>query len=297
MKEITINTVNGNINFSDLNRAYTHGGGFHADDVCTVGLLELLKGEELEVVRVFKVPEEIDNQHSIIFDIGNGEFDHHAEPRETYEDGCPLAAFGKVARAILVDGETLEDIYPGFVKLIAKPIEAHDNGYVAEDIKESYFAEVINAFGTLWNKDENPDTQFRIAVNVVKPILQRQLDSLASKKLAKEVVESAPVVGRVIVLDKFAPWQDYIDEKVLGAVFPSNRGGWNVQLAPAPGQFNRRADFRGDLKESGLVNFIHPAGFLCACDTREQALQVINYILPRPDYAESDSATSKTSLF
>lgn len=285
MKEIVIKTTNGNnINIADLNCVYTHGGSFHADDVCTLGLLEILKGEEIEVHRIFKAPDDMDPDYSIIFDIGGGEFDHHADPRETYEDGCPLAAFGKVARAIMVDGETLEEIYPGFVKLIAKPIEARDNGYTVEGIKESYFAEVVNSFGTLWDKDENPDTQFRLAVDTIKPILQRQLDGLASKKLAKSIIEAAPVIGRAIVLDRFAPWQDFINDSTLAAVFPSNRGGWNVQLAPAPGQFNRRADFSDGLKESGLTNFIHPAGFLCACDTKEQALRVVDHIVPRADY-------------
>lgn len=283
---ITIKTVNGTINISALDKVYTHGGAFHADDVCSTALLEILKGEEIEVRRVFGGPwEDMDPEHAITFDIGGGEFDHHSEPRECYEDGCPMAAFGKVARAIRVEGETLENIYPGFTHSIAKPIEARDNGYSADDIKSSYFAEIVNSFGTLWDKNEDADDQFRIAVNVVKPILQRQLDSLLSKKKAQSVIENAPVIGRVIILDEFAPWQDFIGDEILGAVFPSLRGGWNVQIAGAPGgQFNRKADFSDGLKEAGLTNFIHPAGFMCACDTREQALQVVDYIIPRTDY-------------
>lgn len=287
--ETIIKTNNGNINISALDRVYTHGGGFHADDVCTTALLEILKGEEIEAVRVFKVPEEIDHQHSIVFDIGGGEFDHHSDDRECYECGCPLAAFGKVARALEIDGCTIEQIYPGFTNSIAKPIEARDNGYSSETIKESYFAEIVNPLCPLWDKNENADNQFRVAVGLTKQILQRQLDSLLSKKKAQTVIENAPVVGRVIVLDEFAPWQDFIGNEILGAVFPSLRGGWNVQIAGAPGgKFNRKADFADSLKDSGLVDkptgFLHPSGHICGTETKEQALQVVDYIIPRPDY-------------
>lgn len=205
MTEITIKTIPATINLNDLTKVYTHGGSFHADDVCTTALIEILKGEEIEVSRVFKTPDDTDPYTSIIFDIGNGEFDHHSEPRECYPDGCPMAAFGKVARGIKIDGCTIEDMYPGFTQFISKPIEAQDNGYASPKIMGSYFAEIVNQFGTLRDKDENLDTQFRITVNTVKPILERQLDSLASKKNAKEVVGSASVIGRVIVLDEFAP--------------------------------------------------------------------------------------------
>lgn len=288
MEKITIKTTATTIDLGNLVKVYTHGGSFHADDVCTVALIEILKGAEIEVRRVFGGPwEDVDPTYSIAFDVGGGEFDHHSEPRETYEDGCPMAAFGKVARAISIDGQSLEEIYPGFTQYIAKPIEARDNGYASDKIKDSYFAEIVNPFGTLWDKTESPDDQFRIAVNIVKPILSRQLDSLLSKKNAKSVIESAPVIGRVVVLDQFAPWQDYIDENVLGAVFPSNRGGWNVQLAGIPGKgFERKADFMDLLKDSGLTTFVHPAGFICACNTKEEALQVIDYIVERPFTAE-----------
>lgn len=285
-----IKTNNGNINIADLKCVYTHGGGFHADDVCTVALLEILKGEELEVHRIFKAPDDMDPDYSIIFDIGGGEFDHHSDDRECYEDDkCPMAAFGKVARAIKIDGCSIEDLYPGFTAQISKPIEARDNGFVSDSIKASYFAEIVNPLCPLWDKDENSDTQFRSAVNMVKPILQRQLESLLSKKKAQTVIEAAPIVGRVIVLDKFAPWQDYINDDIIGAIFPSLRGGWNVQIAGAPGpQFNRRADFADSLKDSGLVDkpdgFIHPSGHLCGTKTKDRALQIVDYIIPRADY-------------
>ena len=99
MRTITINGVD--VCLSELSECFTHGGKFHADDVCTVALLEFF-GFKGAVNRVFKIADELKESGALIFDIGGGEFDHHSNVTITYEDGCPMAAFGKVARAIKV---------------------------------------------------------------------------------------------------------------------------------------------------------------------------------------------------
>ena len=98
---------------SELQEVYTHGGKFHADDVCTVALLRFF-GFNGKVNRVFKISDELKESGALIFDIGNTEFDHHDKAAmEYYEDHCPMAAFGKVARNIRVDGVELEKLFPG----------------------------------------------------------------------------------------------------------------------------------------------------------------------------------------
>lgn len=280
MKEII--TITGTKEISSIITIHTHGGKFHADEVCTVALLELL-GFSGEVKRNFKTPETV-GENELVIDIGGGEFDHHDKDAIKYrENKCPKAAFGLVCDKITIDGKSLEEVYPCFDRDIAQPIDARDNGYT-EDIKESYFAEIVNPFNTFW--DENPnaqDEQFRIAVEMVKPILSRMMASLKSKADGEKLVRESDILdGNILVLEKFAPWQEYIDASILGVVFPSLRGGWNCQIAPRGIGFDRKGDFEGDLKTDGIANFVHPSGFLCGCDTKEQAIAAAKRIIPRP---------------
>ena len=266
---------------SEIQEVFTHGGKFHADDVCTVALLEFF-GFEGTVNRVFKISDELKESGALIFDIGDTEFDHHnKEAMEYYEDNCPMAAFGKVARAIRVDGRSLEDLFPGFTDTIAKPIEAHDNGYNSESIAQSYFAVICNSFVPTWDElDRTMDSAFREAVDACRIILGRQLIQLRSKANALlEVIKAEEeAVDGVIILDKFLPWGDFISENIKGAIFPSARGGWNLQVAPdrsKPGVLANKAKFNFTEEQKALTTFIHPAGFICATNTKEDALKLI----------------------
>lgn len=274
-----VTTINGR-NISDIKTAVTHMGIFHADDVCSTALLELL-GADLEIIRVRAVTEEHQADDTIIFDIGGGRYDHH-DGTKFYEDGCPYAAFGLIAKDIMVDGICLEEAFPGFTASIAKPIEARDNGKVFDGISPSYFAEIVNPYNPLWDGDEQADVLFREAVDMVKPILARQMEKLASVKRAKTIVDKAEIINNVAILEKFAPWQAHIGDSVLAVVYPSVRGGYNVQLAPSVG-FETKAFFDwdkldGDKKKEEVTTFVHQNGFLCACNTMDDAMDVIKTV-------------------
>lgn len=264
---------------SELQEVYTHGGKFHADDVCTVALLRFF-GFNGKVNRVFKISDELKESGALIFDIGGGEFDHHSKDNlETYEDGCPMAAFGKVARNIRVDGVELENLFPGFTEEIAKPIEAHDNGYSSDDICQSYFAKICNAFVPAWNEETDMDFAFERAVDLCYEVLRRQLIHLSSKQVAAIEIQKAKVIDNVIILEKFVPWQDHIDDNIKAAIFPSLRGGYNLQIAPdknAPaGTLAIKARLNFTEEQEALCTFIHPTGFICATNTLADAIKLI----------------------
>lgn len=286
--KVTI-TINGQeTNLNSIKNAYTHAGVFHADEVCTTALLFIL-GYEGNVNRIFnnEVPDLPEG--SFIFDIGGGEFDHHVKDKLKYhEDGCPKAAFSLVAEAIRIDGMTLEECYPGFTAAIAKPIDARDNGYISDDIKSSYFAEIVNPFNTLWNNEfETPTKQFWTATQLVSVVLRRMLERLESTKLAEDGVRNAEVIDGVKVLPKFMPWQNYIDDDILACAFPSDRGGWNIQLAPVkPGSFETKAEFQFNDFQKGVVTFVHPNGFLCACKKKEDVYKLISAVKKKETISE-----------
>lgn len=286
--KVTI-TINGQeTNLNSIKNAYTHAGVFHADDVCTTALLFIL-GYEGNINRIFNNEVSDLPEDAFIFDIGGGEFDHHVKDKMKYhEDGCPKAAFSLVSESIRIDGMTLEEVYPGFTTLIAKPIDARDNGYASDDIKASYFAEIVNPFNSLWDHDYETSTkQFWVATQMVSVILRRMLEKLASKKMAKDKVQSADVFDGVMVLDQFVPWQDYIDDDILACAFPSLRGGWNIQLAPVkPESFETKAEFCFNESQRGIATFVHPNGFLCACDKKTDVYRLISAVKKKEIPAE-----------
>ena len=66
---------------------------------------------------------------------------------------------------------------------------------------------------------------------------------------------------------------------VLFVVYPSKRGGWNVQTVPkVAGQYANRMDFPkdwlGHADPDRGIHFAHTANFLIGCDTLEQAQKV-----------------------
>ena len=268
---------------SEIPEVFTHGGKFHADEVCATALIEFF-GFKGDVNRIFKVSDELKESDALIYDIGNTEFDHHdKEAMEYYPDGCPMSAFGKIARAIRIDGKTIEELFPGFTDEIAKPIEAHDNGYSSDTIAESYFAKITNSYFPTWEEESDPkhiDAAFREAVDVCRDILRRQLIHLRSREVAKLEVATAERIDGVLIFEKYLPWGDYIQDipEIKGAIYPSIRGGWNLQVAPdksKPGVTANRAVLEFTPEQEALCSFIHPAKFICAVDDKETAIKLI----------------------
>lgn len=81
----------------DYNRAITHAGVFHGDDVMATAFIKMIN-PDLKVERAAQVPENLPEK-VLVFDIGMGEFDHHQKDNEVRENGVPYAACGKLWRA------------------------------------------------------------------------------------------------------------------------------------------------------------------------------------------------------
>lgn len=279
--------LKGGMPITNLTKVITHAGTFHADDVCCVALLELLAGRELDVQRVSKMGKEhmlilLDRTYTIVCDIGLGRYDHHQadEDKEHYDDGVPMASIGLIARDISIDGKTLEETFPGFTNEILKPIEARDNGYITVELRETPFGDIVTSFNPTWDSDKSADECFREAVDVCKVLLSKFLNRIKSRVAAADVVKNAEVVNNVIVLDTFAPWQTYIEDHIVGCIYPSNREGWCLQLAPGVLKFENRGKFEFDEYAESLTTFIHSSGFMCVVRTKEDAIELTKYIQP-----------------
>lgn len=91
-------------------KAFTHGGIFHADDVFSAALLRMMN-PDIFIERGNQVP---DGYDGLVFDIGGGAFDHHQEDRRVREmvfrlrhSDCYGKSMGKTFWRVKRTGQTL----------------------------------------------------------------------------------------------------------------------------------------------------------------------------------------------
>ena len=70
----------------------THNGTMHADEVFATAFLSLYFGN-FKVARVNEVPKDI-SSNVIVYDIGNGKYDHHQSNARIRDNGIKYSSFG-----------------------------------------------------------------------------------------------------------------------------------------------------------------------------------------------------------
>ena len=270
----------------------THGGVFHADEVMATAILSVI--EPIKLSRTFRVPE---GTEAFVYDIGGGAYDHHQKGGNgVRENGVPYSSVGLIWRDFGRKLVSCEQAWAFVDQELIAGIDAVDNGaYPGVDYptKPASISNLISGFNPDWDSEVRPDDAFLEAVAFAQGVLARAIASAESKARAKALVDTAIEASeeRIIVLPQFAPWQEYVlnseDAKAAEAlyiIFPSNRGGYNVQAIPiAIGSFaNRKGlpeSWRGlsapDLQaETGVADasFCHPAGFIGGADSLAGAL-------------------------
>lgn len=259
-------------------KAFTHGGLFHADDVFSSAFLKLLN-PDIKIERGFSVPNDYDG---LVFDIGGGKFDHHDIVKELRSDSnrTPYAAFGKLWREFATE-------------LVSEYVQKRlDEDYIF-DLDKSDNNGDFNAMSVaiynmngLWNEDNSPESQyvrFMNAVEFAKGVLQRYIDKLNSEERAREEVLSAYEKSEngIVILERYAPWEDTLRNKgVKVVVYPSLRGGYNAERVKNSGFEFKEAwkGTRNNKNVDGLL-FCHSSGFLANFDTLENTLKGISVCL------------------
>ena len=263
-----------------ITKAYTHATIFHADDVFSAALLEILY-PNIEIVRTLNVPEL--KADEIAFDIGGGEFDHHdslqyrPKPDYTDEDYVeqPYAAFGLLWREFGHELVSTESAFNMFDKNIVVPVDLHDNGV---DMSNS-ISFMVSAMNQMWDEDTTDDERFFETVAIIKPLLKRYIENLNSTARAESVIREAMkgkyIIDGIMVLDVFVPWRDNLAtvdpyKQVTLCIYPSKRGGWCIQTRdskcyPLPEEWTK------ELPEG--MTFCHLARFLASCTTKEFAIK------------------------
>lgn len=269
----------------------THGGVFHADDVMATAILSALG--PVNLCRTFKVP---DNTDAFVFDVGGGAYDHHQPGGNgNRPNGVPYASAGLIWREMGRLVVSCDRVWEQVDRDLISGIDAVDNGMFPKvDFPAGLqsMATLIHAFNPNWDDERSQDEAFLEAVKFAQGVLARTIESAESKARAKSIVDEAITESQdqVIILSKFAPWQEYVltSEKpqakdALYVIFPSIRGGYNVQAIPLlEDGFNNRKPFPVSWRglsgaelatETGVKEaiFCHKGGFICGAETLEGA--------------------------
>ena len=262
----------------NLNNGFTHGGIFHADDVFASALLRIFN-PEIKIQRGFKVPENFDG---VVYDIGGDEFDHHFEGAPVRVDGIPYSSFGLLWERF---GRNLFQTEESFQKDDEQLVQAID---LSDCIGEKNpLSLLISAFNPNWDSSEGvKETAFERAVSVAQQMLQEFIDSCRSTERAHDLLAEyeAKSVDGIIVLEKFVPWGELTaKEEPKFVIFPSLRGGWNIQVVPVSytnkaARIDLPKEWWGNSQVSQLTNgkvtFCHLGGFIAAVDTKENAIEI-----------------------
>ena len=215
----------------------THDGRFHADDVMATAILKEIFEIELLRTRDPEVLKELD----IVYDVGDGEFDHHQMDKEFREGGTPYAASGLIWRKFGKDvvhinepnlsEDEVSNIFRYIDRNLIESIDASDNGIRAAMtiIPTPNISTIISNFNPPWDADtENEDDYFHQAVKLADVVLgnalAQQISTVRAKVHIAVAFEKRPK-PELLVLDRFYPWARVLnsidrEKQILFVVFP-----------------------------------------------------------------------------
>lgn len=279
--------------------AFTHGGRFHADDVFSAALLRIMR-PDIRVYRGNQVPK---NFSGIVFDIGDGPFDHHQKEQQRRKNGAAYAAFGLLWREY---GHHFlpERAAQSFDDKFIQPLDIDDNKGTGNTL-----AGLIGAYNPTWDSDGDADAAFEEAVGVAQSLLAHKLESLAAMERGHAVVRAAleKMQEGIVVLEQYVPWKPVlVPSEAEFVVFPSERGGYSLQCVPR--DFNGKTGHKVNLPRewhacpapelqqlSGVpdVTFCHASGFMCSVGSVEGAKNLARRAKAEDEARKAERAARK----
>ena len=259
-------TTNNKFNFKGI---AVHSGQFHADDVFCVAMAQLIK-PEIQVFRISdKDVEKFDAAEDIIVcDIGGGQFDHHQRDAKRRASGEKYAACGLFLETYWELLFPTEDTYRAFEEQIICPVELQDNNGPRCGNPLSIMIGGLNP-----TEGGNADEAFLHAVEIAKELILGQI-AAAEEKVRKHLEIVAPAMKRcqgtgILDLPQFGKLDYAHDADFKFALYPSNRGGYNIQQVDE----SLPAEWLEE-KPQGCT-FVHAGLFLAAFETKEAALEAV----------------------
>lgn len=292
-----------------IKKVGTHSGKFHADEVMATAILMEIFDIEVVRTRDEKKLAELD----LVYDVGNGEFDHHQVDKKYRESGTPYAACGliwnKFGRDVIrawdasLSPQEVDSVFYHVDKVLIEGIDAVDNGLKTGEpiINTMSISNIISGFNPPWDSDKNHDEAFHHAVNFASSVLNNILEQRMSVLRAKEQVVEAfnkRQNPHLLVMDNFCPWgyvlkQVDTKKEVLFVIYPGREGYSISTVRKESGSMEARKDLpkewagKRDEELSNTIGvpdaiFCHPARFIAAAKSFESIMKMAEIALAEP---------------
>lgn len=267
----------------------THSGVFHADDVFSFIFLKKAINENIRLVRSRDKVEL--NSCDLVFDVGDGMFDHHKIGGRVRENGIPFASLGLLWDAYgrtYLKKEGVSDpefAHKMFDILFIQGIDAVDNGHtLSNDHRITSVSGVVDLCNQLGSNDEI----FKEVAEYCKSIWELMLSKVIAMGDAYKVLRDKYVKNsELLILEDYIPFENIVSfffTDVKFVIFKGSDGDWRVMAArDEPNSFvnrkNMPASWGGKRDEElsevtgvpGCV-FCHGGLWLAINRTREGAL-------------------------
>lgn len=302
----------------------THDGRFHADEVMATAILQEVFDIELTRTR----DPEILQKQDIIYDIGNGEFDHHQLEKEYRENGTPYAACGLIWRkfgrdAIIskhpeITDRDVENVFRYTDSILIEGIDAADNGIRTTEniIPTMCISSIIGGYNPTWDSPASVDEAFRDAVKFAFEILDNVVDQkVATIKARSHVIEAynSRVRPELVVLDNSYPWERTLKEidinrDVLFVIYPKE-DGYYIQTVREYGEGRKdrkslpkawAGKREGELsKIIGIEDavFCHSARFIAKATSMESIMKMAEMAISEPEERKAHQRHRRTGVF
>lgn len=254
--------------------ALTHSGTFHADDVFATAFIKMIN-PNIKIIRAASVP---DDFKGLVYDIGDGEFDHHSIDNKKRANGIPYAAFGKLWKSFapfIYDDYIVKKIDKKFIA----PLDLSDNMGLLDSL-----CTAISAMNPI--NDTNGDKEFAMAVKfamvILENLIKQEMNNYEEEKEVIKVYEQS-VNKEIIVLNKHLHFTDFLPKtEAIYVVFPSKRGGYSAQGVPINSDTVELkkpfpASWIQDLPK--YLTFCHTSRFLISAKTLDDIIYACNIAL------------------
>lgn len=282
-----------------IEKFYTHGGVFHADDVIAAASVrrcfpecKIIRTRDAAALAAAKK-----DPTALLADVG-GEFrpelmayDHHFKGSPLRPNGRRFSSAGLVWAALKEDLGLAQEIHEHVDSRLIAGIDAIDNGEAAAlEAGVMTLSHSVSGFNPSWTEmDPDHDAAFSRAVQWVAPVLNAVIDE-GTARMAAILLTPAPG-GPVLILDRYAPVMEHIvtDPRHGGTrylVFQDVGGEWRLQAVPtALGGFQQRKPLPGawagkrDAELAGLTGvqdavFCHTGRFIAGAKSKAGALEL-----------------------
>lgn len=298
-------------------RAGTHSGKFHADEVMATAILREIFDLEIVRSRDPDVLKDLD----IIYDIGEGEFDHHQADKRYRDNGIPYAACGLIwerfGRDVVrsfndtLSEENLEYMFHELDDMLIQGIDAADNGLRTTKmiIPTLNITAIISKLNPTWDCDIDEDSSFDEAVELASKVFRNVVRQKLSVVYAEEHVREAYMkrtVPELLVLDKPYPWNELLshidaERQIVYVISPDHgqyviqtvrrSGGGYGDVKPLPLSWaGKRDDELCAVTGTDDAVFCHVDRFIAGARSLESIMKMAKMALDEPDEPKPEEA-------